>query len=361
MLLICPTMSCNLNCKYCYEKTEGERRYERGFTDTKIFDSDMKIFSEFKKKLTNPNKKINFCLHGGEPTVASIDLLKEMKEIFYFHNADIKKQSGSIVTNGVRLIEDKDYLNDLCGIVDNVTLSYDLGSQQFDRTPNLTFEDYFELMKNLQERGVAFSILSQITNNTLKNYKKYVEEFIRIQENFKDSISRIRTHVVFDAESEKKYWTINPIEFAKKISKELDKYSINNNIDILERAYGRYLFLKDGHTLSSCCSSGFPICAGNYDNHLGMMTYAINDFFLTCPGACGDESIKTIDKNNFYDSYINKSKVLRKMYIDKMNNICRDCKYIKNCGYCLFDFFRDNFFDGKNCKREMKKITRGIK
>ncbi|OPF52175.1 hypothetical protein BH721_12940 [Clostridium baratii] len=95
ILTIAPTMNCNMECPYCYEKKENKTMNQDTIDD---------ILKFIKKKFTDKNYcelKINW--YGGEPLIA-INIIQKLSDqvISLCKEYDVK-YSASIVTNGTLL------------------------------------------------------------------------------------------------------------------------------------------------------------------------------------------------------------------------------------------------------------------
>jgi len=88
--------ACNLRCTYCYEGEDNERiRLPRM--------SEATLESIIRDTLIQATSEMNFIWHGGEPTLAGIDFLRQGMAFQKRHNSRGVPISNSIQTNGTLL------------------------------------------------------------------------------------------------------------------------------------------------------------------------------------------------------------------------------------------------------------------
>ena len=94
-LTIAPTLSCNMDCPYCYEDKKAK------FMSSEVID---KLIDFVKNKINNSKlKKVNVVWYGGEPLLC-VDIIKKISaELITICNNNSIKYASGIVTNGVLL------------------------------------------------------------------------------------------------------------------------------------------------------------------------------------------------------------------------------------------------------------------
>ena len=159
-VLIKPTDSCNLRCKYCYHSCEG---YNKDILD-------LKTLEKFYNLCCKHYKKVNVIWHGGEPTCVGIKYIQEALDL----QKSIAKENGTVFTNsmqtnGTLLTEEwvkllKKYKLSLGISYDGLTNSLTRGST----------EKVVENMLMLKNNGIKFGTICVVSsynvNKLLENY-----------------------------------------------------------------------------------------------------------------------------------------------------------------------------------------------
>lgn len=97
-LTIAPTMNCNFDCIYCYEKNERQNETMSQEVQDKIV--------EFVKQQIKHVESVNIAWYGGEPLLA-FDVVKDISErVINMCKEKNIMYSSSIVTNGYFLTKD---------------------------------------------------------------------------------------------------------------------------------------------------------------------------------------------------------------------------------------------------------------
>lgn len=114
--VIAPTLRCNLNCEYCFQKNYRDNKCQDISNET----LDNIIEFIIKSNKNNPNLKyIKISWFGGEPLLCYDKIIKFSKIIKQkLKDIDVKLMSG-IVTNGVLLDEQK-----LLSLIDEANLMH---------------------------------------------------------------------------------------------------------------------------------------------------------------------------------------------------------------------------------------------
>lgn len=141
-LTIAPTMNCNFDCNYCYEKGREKD------TMTKVKVDELVDF--FKMRAKN-RKFITVAWYGGEPLMC-IDIIEELSTKFFENLEPEQRYTASIVTNGYLLTpEIAIKLRDLK--VQNIQITLDGTKEIHDQRRMLhdktgTFDKIFENIIN---------------------------------------------------------------------------------------------------------------------------------------------------------------------------------------------------------------------
>jgi len=175
-LRILITPKCNLNCPFCFEGGEKNRK-------DVIDDFSLKDIQNIAEKYGDKS----LSLVGGEPTVRE-DLPQMIGRLNNPNN------SLGILTNGIKT-SSTNYVNKLekSGI-EGITLSHEINSEGFEklRGQDLT-KKVNRTIKNLSSSNISFKLSATVTKESLKNLNRFVKDMnskgaegIRLSENYKE-------------------------------------------------------------------------------------------------------------------------------------------------------------------------------
>ena len=255
-LTIAPTLSCNMNCIYCYEDNLNIKM------NNEVINAIL-IFIDEKIKKDNI-EKINILWYGGEPLL-QVDTIKFLSEkIIELTNKYSIDYSSSIVTNGVLINENfRDFFRE-CKIK-NIQITLDgLSNIHNKRRPLKNGLDSFEIIiKNIEYISKYINVIIRV-NIDKENYKeisKLLDFFIN-----KNLIEKIKFYfypVVKKNTSACKVSSNNCLstnEF-KKIEKELlYKLYNTNNINSIHNLYPR----RSPNFCTAICNNSFVIDPEGY-------------------------------------------------------------------------------------------------
>lgn len=181
-LIICPTLSCNFNCSYCFEG----RQKKYGLMSHEVVDN---IINFFKSQKNYDNFSVTWF--GGEPTLAFnvIELLTK-KFIAMYPNYS----NAGLMTNGYLLDKDKvDKLNELrIGeiqiTIDGPDESHDKIRKNKDGKP--TYNKIIQNIDYLVESSYGGKCSIRV-NLDKKNKNEYVDLYLNLKNRYKDSCIRI--------------------------------------------------------------------------------------------------------------------------------------------------------------------------
>lgn len=176
-ILIKPASSnCNIDCKYCFYKCLSSNReeYSKGFMTEETLEQLIIQAIDYAEEY------VAFAFQGGEPTLAGIPFFEKAVELQKKHNTKNLTIENTIQTNGMLINEEwaaflaKNHF--LVGLsLDGPKKIHDTYRQ--DVKGQGTFERVMETISLFEKYGVAYNILSVITNETAKKaaylYKFY--------------------------------------------------------------------------------------------------------------------------------------------------------------------------------------------
>ena len=209
-----PSWQCNLNCAYCFEKTDC-LLFETGFTYIQWEDI-------LKKQVQSKHfVGINIVFFGGEPTL----FLHECEE---FYNGIVNLSGtlcviSSIVTNAFEISEDFKLFCEHCN-VRNIQITIDPGEKYHNvfRITSKNEGTYFNIIDNTKkmiEWNLPVTIRTNINNDNIDGLYDLSDQLIQMSQ-----ISTI-------------YWSIAPILSTTKTNQDMLKVEIVSKVinDIMQK------------------------------------------------------------------------------------------------------------------------------
>ena len=162
---------CNLDCDYCYY-IEKDALYPGKKFNLSSFGMKLDVLEGFIKRYiaSQPQKKVEFIWHGGEPTLLGVDYFKKIIDIQQKY-ADGKEIANVLQTNGT-LINDKwaEFLaeNDfLCGLsIDGPQKFHDKHRRYMNGKGS--WEDAVRCAALFRKHGVEFNTMSVVNVSNSK-------------------------------------------------------------------------------------------------------------------------------------------------------------------------------------------------
>ncbi len=330
------TNLCNLDCAYCYYKRTLKSNAFNKIMPEEVWKKT--IDKTFEYNYNNDYLGVDFCLHGGEPTLFPIEELKKL--INYVKSVSKKyddkiSYSFSIQSNG-QFVSDK--LIDLLvkekinvGIsIDGPAYLNEMGRKSCNKNTSIT-ENSLNTYKKLTEAGVKCGVLTVITN-AHKGKAKELYEFYK-----NNNIHTVGLLRCFGEGA-----TVDNDVLADFLIEFFDLYF-----------YGDYeLNIREfDYAIQNCLGAeGQNVCNLNYRKRCGQyLTVSTNGDLFFCDDDISDAkpfgNIVTDEIEEIYNS---------QKYIDKMNQVklvlptCEKCEVYSVCRTGC----HRNDVDGKNyfCK-----------
>ena len=176
LVILALTQKCNMNCKYCFlgDKTSLPNTEMSFKTFQKIVDKIVQDFYRYKNM-----KPFGILLHGGEPTLLSIEKLEKMleygTEIFSKNNIPI---DFSIQTNGIKLTEE--YINLFKKYHVSIGVSVD-GILNNLRESKINPEKILQNIETAQKQGVKPGILSVVTKQNITTIRSEIRKYPQLR------------------------------------------------------------------------------------------------------------------------------------------------------------------------------------
>ncbi len=90
------TQSCNLRCRYCYEKENGDSHFKNKYMSNEVLEKILESIFELSKE----NKRVSICFFGGEPLVNIEGMRLAVYHIEKFSKKYSVKAGLSMTSNG---------------------------------------------------------------------------------------------------------------------------------------------------------------------------------------------------------------------------------------------------------------------
>lgn len=149
LLTIAPTLNCNFDCPYCYEK--GRRS---NTMDEKTIDQTI----NFILALAEDKEVINICWYGGEPLL-KVDIIEKISKEVLKRKAKTTEYFASIVTNGYYLDQEMARrLKELAVHSAQITIDGDEKTHNSRRKLKNGKETYQRIINNIKEVANTLNI-----------------------------------------------------------------------------------------------------------------------------------------------------------------------------------------------------------
>lgn len=320
-LTIAPSLDCNFDCAYCYEKSHSENYYMDRAMEEKLVD-----FVRMKAKSSD---RIDVSWYGGEPLLAASIIDRLTDEFLKIAREYNLPYSSYIITNGYLLNEKNAKklsewkIQGMQITIDGDRKNHD--SKRYLKNGNPTYE---KILKNLKE-----------------NYRYLVNVSLRInldEKNIGSEKSIIKEIETFDKEGK-----IKP--YIARVRNENDTY--RDDVCIDQKKFDEYEFNFYRNQYTNFIDRIYPkrisnFCTADYKN-----SYVINyngDIYK-CWSDIGIEKTKIANIGDKYSEDINYSNYYKYILFDPTEDEdCKNCKILPLCmGSC--PFVRNN--RGKECSK----------
>lgn len=228
-LTICPTMGCNFDCTYCFEKHKSIKMTE--VTQKEIIDFVNRVITSMRIRA------LSITWFGGEPLLAPDVIDSLSKQLIQIANDKKLKYRASIITNGYFLTQKNADM-----LAQNKVFKYQITLDGTDKTHNLTRHlanggPTFEVItKNLQ--NVKINGIVNIRHNVYNNNKNESTILKKIIENLsKQSGNTIHYYQAIIADNPANYLD-NQIEYLN--AKDASDIMIERDVNKLIQTRGRF-------------------------------------------------------------------------------------------------------------------------
>lgn len=301
-LTILPSLSCNFDCIYCYEKNS---LIESSKISKDVIESIIKLLDTQKTNI----KTLNIIWYGGEPLM-QVDLIFEMSMLFitYCDNNNIE-YSAEIITNGYYLTRQNIKKLVECRVM-QIQITVDGNKESHDERRKLRDGSgtYTRIMRNIEENIDILPQLSIRVNVDKTNMDKINQIY-----NWKNNLDNSNKLFIYIGRTEEiegvysKEVCFNYDDFFKYQMEFYDQHSLDDLISLFPKPI-----------LNNCMADTSNNLIINYNGDL-----------YKCISDIGQKEkiLGNILTNNDNDKLIN-DYLLYNIFSDEH---CRNCKYLPIC------------------------------
>ncbi len=288
-LMLKPTLSCNLNCKYCYHSD--------------IRTSEKMSIETFEKIINKCIKydEIKIIWHGGEPLLMGIDFFNKCIQI----QKNSKLNIQNIIQTNLTLLNDE-WIKFFIMNRFVVGTSLDGEKEIHDLNRNNSFDTVVNSIKKLQEKNIPISAIATITTESLS----YLYENFKL---FKD----LNINMTFNCDISNK--NIKIYEFAVRFYHDL---WLGSNQSLIFEPMKKISKFIDGEFCHGCLNGDNCVGGTNAILHNGDVYFCgrlVNNY-----GYLGNVCEQNFEFNNL---------LVKKYHAENENRIqkCSACEYFKMC------------------------------
>lgn len=298
-ITINPTMNCNVNCWYCYEKHIADSRME--------YDIILGLQNLIKNKVEIENiSKIYLSFFGGEPLLQFNDCVLPLVKFAYNYSQKRNLEfSISFTTNGICL--DKHTVDTLAGF--NIPISIQVpfdGNQHFHNKVKKgvinTYQTTLTNVKYALSKGIDVTVRCNYTNQSIDSFYDLIMDF-------KNEIQLHSNNLNFMFQ---KIWQVKESIDTKSCVEYLE--------NVIKNLNGRYYDV----------SLDITTCYADYYNSF-VVHYNGDIYQCTARDFTEETKEGVLDSNGFIiynDRYYKRMKSLYE------NKVCKECISWPICGAC---------------------------
>ena len=339
ILILKPTLNCNLRCKYCYlsECSKTSTAFDLHFAKSLLSQT---------RSLLSPNQKIKILWHGGEPLLWGID---NYREIFQFIK-DLFRSLNYIVSIQTNLtLINEDFIDLFIKYNVQVGTSLDGPKEIHDyQRTTINGEGTFDIVLNkidlCRSKGLKVGCITVGTHKHIGRIKQLYQFMSEHQIGFK-------FNPIFNAGDAQKSideLSITPSEYSDMAIELFDLWFYDNQHKI-----SNSIFADIASSIISKKNCSHCLFSPNCQQHI--IAVSPSGDVVPCGRFC-DEGLIKFSYGNLYkeDLYTIISKIQNSDIYKRPEYIadsgCRLCKFYSICyGGCLYDgYTRSNNFKSKS-------------
>lgn len=326
---------CNMRCKYCFYADETRKREisNYGFMDSDTLQAVM------EKALKVTESHCTFAFQGGEPTLAGLDFFRQAVAFSKRFNVNNCQISFAIQTNGLMIDQEwceffKEH-HFLVGVsFDGPKALHD--KYRLDSKGKGTYNRVFRAIQMLHQHQVEVNILTVVTSDTCRNFRKTYGFFGRSGFLYQQYIACLDP---LGEERGKQPWSLKPEDYKEYLKTAFDCW-YQEAMEGKKRYHSYFdnlLLMRNGQHPESCGMQG--ICGWQYvveaDGSLFPCDFYMLDNYKL--GNLKTDTFEEMDQKRREIRFIEDSAVL--------HHDCRQCQWKNLCfGGCRRD--RDYFQQG---------------
>lgn len=309
-LTLAPTLDCNFDCVYCYEKENSEKFYMNGDVEDRIVD--------FVRTKAKESDRLDVSWYGGEPLLAykTIDrLTSEFLKITDDYNL---KYSAYIITNGYLLNESmakklsKWRIQGMQITIDGDKKNHD--SKRFLKDGGQTYEKILKNLKEAYKYLVNVSLRINLDEKNIGSEKSIIDEI-----NTFDKEHKIKPYIARVRNENDTYDDEICIDQQKFDEYEYNFYR-NQNINLVDRIYPK--------TIRNFCTADLKnsyVINYNGDIYKCWSDIGIEEARVA---KLGDKTLEDINYFNYF-KYM--------LFDPTEDDECKNCKVLPLCmGECPY-------------------------
>ena len=326
---------CNLRCKYCFYTDEMENRE----TPNLGLMSEETLKNVLTKVLAETTSICTIAFQGGEPTIAGLDFFKKAVAYAKELNVNHCKVDFALQTNGTLLTQEwcQFFAENrfLVGVsLDGVKDTHD--RNRLDAEDKGTYQRVTRALQMLESAGCDFNILTVVTKDTARNFRKIYGFYERNGWEYQQYIPCLDP---LGEERGQYPWSLTPDKMGEYLKSAFDCWY--QDLVAGKKKYHRYfdnlLLMLDGQMPEACGMAGF--CGMQYVVEADGSTFPC-DFYMMdeyCIGNFNTDSIEEMNQKRREIGFIQASLT--------PDPECLSCPYKDLCrGGCRRD--RDYFEKG---------------
>lgn len=335
------TNNCNLSCKYCYEKSRGNKSI-----------LNLNSLEHFFKDCKNHTvDRVQFVWHGGEPLLVGLDYLKNLRELQKRHLEDNQIiVKNCIQTNGMLL--NKEHIQFFLKENIGVGISID-GPRRFHdhyrRT--LSDEESFKVLipkiDLIKEYNIPLSISCVITSMSVKQPEEYWLFFSQIAADFVDFLPC----QYFDSNKNTQPLAVSGVDFSYFLTSIFDKWMSSDNTKIRFKIFENLIYRMTSIGNDSFCQTSGR-CMDYYTITTDGKLYACDWFVGKNDFLYGELKQFTLDdllSRNLPNKVVSS--------IIELYTFCKACKWFNVCnGGCPYQHYLSNIKNHKGFDCESRNI-----
>ncbi len=309
--------ACNLKCEYCFYNSLSDKR-EIGFKGMMSEETARNVIQKAFDFADSTD--VFFTFQGGEPLLRGIEFFEHFIEMKNYLNTKNSKATICVQTNGTLIDEKWCELFKSDNILVGISLDGDEELNSMRKYPDgrSSFDDVVRGIELLKRYGVSFNVLSVLTSQLSKNFRRAYRFFKGLDLHYLQFIPCL-------GEKGEDSCAMTCDEYENYLCSAYKIY-FNDNMrgNLMSiRQFDNYALLASGKPAEQCGMNG-P-CSTQFVVEGDGSVYPC-DFY------CSDEwLLGNINESTFSDLFNSKLSVSFLKESFRLDDKCRDCEYFQLC------------------------------